>query len=377
MFDVDYMFKENNYSGVVILLDKNLNIKRFNGNFGKLQGYKENDIYNKPFIDIIVPEDKPLFLDATYTIDNSKDFTVQCYHKQGAFRYYSFSMINLKEYKLLFGKVIKKEFKSYKYVNESQNYLERAFDKLDVDDISDIIAKDDKNLGIFLSTFPIDIWIKDRYNRYIFVNEVFTGHTGHTLDDVYLRDDFQLFPRDVAKGFTNSDNEAISKGKKINYVFYAELSTLLTWTEVTKIPLYNINKEYIGLLGFSSDVTESRLIESNLNSIIDKYELVISKMDVLVVEINSEGTATFAGGKLLQKFGINENEILTKNIFEVNKNNPAVNERIKSVYKGKKDTIYIELFNENLKIDLQPYFAEKEVTSIIAIASIIGGNKDE
>ena len=70
MFDIEYLFKDDNFSGVVILLDKNLNVVKTNKLFNQLQGYKESDLYLKPFVDIIVPEDKSDFFDATFSLDN-------------------------------------------------------------------------------------------------------------------------------------------------------------------------------------------------------------------------------------------------------------------------------------------------------------------
>ena len=377
MLNIDYLFEEDSFAGVVIALDKKLNVIRASGNFLKLQGYKESDLYNKPFINIIVPDDKSVFFDLAYAIENSKEFTIQCYHKHGAFRYFSFNMINLKDYKILFGKAIKKDFNSYEYVNESLNYLEKAYDKLDVSDLSEIIVREDKNMAMFLSVFPIDIWIKDRFNRYIFVNEAYTVHTGHTLDDVYLRDDFQLFPKDIAQGFTKSDQEAIEKGKRISYTFYSSINKLLTWTEVTKIPLYNINKQYIGILGFSNDVSESRQIEDKLNNIIDKYEYTLDEIDVLVVELNLKGTVVFTGGKLNKKLGLPKEEILKKNIFDMHNDNVTVKTKIEEAYNGKKTTVHVSMLNNKLEVVLHPQFVKNEVSSVIAIATLIGDDIDE
>jgi PAS domain-containing protein len=377
MFDIEYLFKDDNFSGVVILLDKNLNVVKTNKLFNQLQGYKESDLYLKPFVDIIVPEDKSVFFDATFSLDNYKEFTIQCYHKIGAFRYYSFNMINFKEFRLLFGKAIKKDFNSYEYADETQNYLEKAFTKLDVDDISEIVIKDDENMSLFLSMFPIDIWIKDRYNRYIFVNDIYTIHTGHSLEDVYLRDDFQLFPREIAKGFISSDKDAISKGKIINYTFFASTNKLLTWTEVTKIPLYNINKEYIGLIGFSADVSESKSIEENLNQIIKKYEHSFDEIDVIVTEIDLEGKIIFVGGNLVEKLGLKEENILNKNIYEMYKNNTSFKSDVESVFAGKRKILNMSMFGSKLTLKLIPFFIDNDVSSVIVIASLDGETEHE
>ena len=376
MFDTKYIFEEDNFSGVIILLDKNLNILKFNSHFGLLQGYKESDLFMKPFVDIIVPEDKSLFLEASFNSERSKDFTVQCYHRQGAFRYFSFNMISFKEYTLLFGNTIKKQFNSYEYVDESLNYLEKAFSNLDVEDIADIVVREDKNMSVFLSMFPIDIWIKDRFNRYIFINEVYTTHTGHTLDDIYLRDDFQLFPKDIAKGFTKSDKEAISKGKKITYTFYSSNNKLLTWTEVTKIPLYNIKKEYIGLLSFSSDITESKMIEDRLNNIIYKYEDAFKNMEILVLELDLEGNIVFAFGGLVELEQVDSNKLLQENILKIVKNTD-LEKSFQLVREGNKSKLNVTLLDKKMNIELIPHYVKEEISCIIVIAKLAKVNENE
>lgn len=369
MIDVAYMLEPGSFDGVVIILDKTLNILKTNQEFLKLQGYKNTDLHMKPFIDIIVPEDKSLFFDASYTTDNSKEFTIQCYHKQGAFRYYTFNMIKFNEYKILFGKAIKKEFDSFQYVEDSSNYLEKAFSKLDVDDISELLVKEDKNLSMFLSFFPMDIWIKDRYNRYVFVNETHTVHTGHTLDDVYLRDDYQLFPKEIAKGFISSDQEAITTGKKVTFSFYSSLDNLLTWSNVIKIPLYNTNQKYIGLLGFAIDVSELKLVEDRLNNILEKYEYSMKELDVFIAEIETDETITFAGGGLIQELEFNKSLILTKNIEVLNISDETLKQKLSLCFKGEKQILNTTMNNQKMTIVLHPYITNEVVSSVIMIAT--------
>jgi len=366
MFDTNYMFDENNFSGVVILLDKNSNIIRFNEKFGRLQGYQESDLYMTPFVDIIVPEDKSLFLESSFNMEQSYDFTIQCYHKQGAFRYFSFNMVNFKEYSILFGKMIKKQFNNYEYIDETLNYLQNAINNLDAEDISDIIIRDDKNMSMILDLFPIDIWVKDRFNRYVFVNNVFKIHTGHSIDDVYLRDDFQLFSKEIAKEFTSSDKEAIEKGTKINYTFYSSINKLYNWTEVTKIPLYNTKKEYIGLLGFSADITESKSVEEKLKSVVNKYSFALNKTNVLVMELNLEYKVIFSGGKLITKLGLNNKKISQTHIDELFQYKNVKN-LIDLSLNGRVNTIYTEINNQSIKIEFHPNYEKNEVVSIIAI----------
>ena len=84
MFDAEYLFKDKNFKGVVILLDKNMRMLRINENFVKLQGFTEKELLGKAITDIVVPEDKPIFFDNAYTIELSKEFTIQMYHENGA-----------------------------------------------------------------------------------------------------------------------------------------------------------------------------------------------------------------------------------------------------------------------------------------------------
>jgi len=275
-------------------------------------------------------------------------------------------MVNFKEYSILFGKMIKKQFNNYEYIDETLNYLQNAINNLDAEDISDIIIRDDKNMSMILDLFPIDIWVKDRFNRYVFVNNVFKIHTGHSIDDVYLRDDFQLFSKEIAKEFTSSDKEAIEKGTKINYTFYSSINKLYNWTEVTKIPLYNTKKEYIGLLGFSADITESKSVEEKLKSVVNKYSFALNKTNVLVMELNLEYKVIFSGGKLITKLGLNNKKISQTHIDELFQYKNVKN-LIDLSLNGRVNTIYTEINNQSIKIEFHPNYEKNEVVSIIAI----------
>jgi len=80
---------------------------------------------------------------------------------------------------------------------------------------------------------------------------------------------------------------------------------------------------------------------------------------------------------LIKKLGLNLEDILKHNIFDIQTGNSTIKDEISNSFNGKKQTIFTEMFNTKLKIELHPQYKDKEVAYIIAIATLDGDDKHE
>jgi PAS domain S-box-containing protein len=325
MFNIDYLFDSTRFNGVVLLLDNNLKVLKVNDYFLTLQGYARDEVVNNSILNFILPTDKSIFFDIAYSTAVSKEFISQMYHKNGAFRFLSFTVIKFKEYSILFGSPEKKEFTSYHYDNTVKPTLENQCILTSVLDITDIF-RGNQTLGCFIDVFPSDVWVKDKLGRYVYVNSAFTAHTGHTLLDIKGKDDYEIFPKKVALEFATSDKIAIKNKQKIDYTFEVKDEKLLTWTAVSKIPLYNKNKTLIGILGYSVDVSEFKQIEQKQKGLINSYKRSINTYFDIAFSYSNKGIVGSIFGKEITENNLGDYKVEISRVFNLVENKSLKND---------------------------------------------------
>ncbi|RYZ78265.1 MAG: PAS domain S-box protein, partial [Proteobacteria bacterium] len=112
---------------------------------------------------------------------------------------------------------------------------------------------------------PISLFCKDaRHNfQYVLWNETASKMWGLKLLDVVGRDDFEIFPHDIATAFRAKDKETMA-GREVVYIPQEfvpngpDLMTARTW----KIPIYGEDGGPQWLLGIAQDISEPRLVET-------------------------------------------------------------------------------------------------------------------
>lgn len=320
MFDTNYLFDSSKFNGVVLLLDNKWNIVKVNDYFLTLQGYERKEVENNSILNFILPTDKSIYFDMEYSTQVTKEFVSQMYHKNGSFRFFSFTAVRFEEYSILFGSPEKKKFKGYYFDNTQKAVLPEEFIVTTALDVTEIF-KGNKSLSSFIDIFPSDIWVKDKLGRYIYVNSIFESHTGHTLIEVRGKDDFKIFPKKVATEFTSSDQIAIKSRKKINYIFESKDENLLRWTSVSKIPLYNSNNTYIGILGYSIDITEFKNIEQKQKCTINNYRKSINTYFDIAFSYSKKGMIGSIFGSKITEANLNDFKSEISNVFNLINNN--------------------------------------------------------
>jgi PAS domain S-box-containing protein len=148
-------------------------------------------------------------------------------------------------------------------LKEAGLHLYKDFE-FEADNIKDVIEDNFDSLRIALDNLPIDFWLKDKDHRYLYMNAIMLKRTGINEGEYYLKNDFELFDKQIANDFVTSDLEAIRSKKKTQYTFEAQTARFVKWTEVSKVPLYNVRGESIGLIGCAIDISESKNNEQKL-----------------------------------------------------------------------------------------------------------------
>lgn len=362
------LVNDKDFEGIIVILDNDSNILNANDKFLNLLGMTFNEIREKNIVDLIVPDEKTLFFDLDYKQGVSNILTLKFYHKSGAFRFFSFSILNFIKHKILFGNTLKKDFvaKTYDYLSSNNSTINSVFDKIEVNDIKDLLNFEDNTLTLFLSLIPIEVWVKDRLGKYIYVNENFTKATGVPYDMCIQKDDFQLFSSDTAISFVEADELAKKAGKKISFSFENTDKSMASFAEVTKVPVYNKTNEYIGLLGFSVNTSHSKLSEKHLEDEKNRLTYIIKNIDVFVFELSPQFEFLFLSDRLkkLINFDVMNSDLM--NAFQKEQRTVEVDEKLNLAFNGEKVSVITNISGKTIQFNLTP------IENIFGTYNIIG-----
>lgn len=130
--------------------------------------------------------------------------------------------------------------------------------------MEDDLQKERILLRTLVDNLPNSIYAKDVNYRKTLSNPTNVRHAGkRTQGEVLGKNDFDLYPRDVAEGFYDDDRKVIEKGERIidREEFTVADDGQKRWQLTSKIPLLDVDGTVVGLVGIGTDITERKMAE--------------------------------------------------------------------------------------------------------------------
>jgi PAS domain S-box-containing protein len=121
-----------------------------------------------------------------------------------------------------------------------------------------------KNL-LIVDSVPAMIFIKDKENRFCWVNKAFEEQTGFKNENIVNKSMFELTQNSVSAAEDWKDDlEVIESGYAKRNIIEPLITDKHRWILTDKIPYRNIDGEIIGIIGFSIDISERKHAEEEL-----------------------------------------------------------------------------------------------------------------
>lgn len=121
-----------------------------------------------------------------------------------------------------------------------------------------------KNL-LIVDSIPAMIFIKDKENRFCWVNKAFEEQTGFKNEHIVNKYIFELTQDSVSAAEDWKDDlEVIESGCAKRNIIEPLITDKHRWVLTDKIPYRNIDGEIIGVIGFSIDISERKHAEEEL-----------------------------------------------------------------------------------------------------------------
>ncbi len=117
-----------------------------------------------------------------------------------------------------------------------------------------------------INTVPAIMFIKDKDDKYIEVNEAFCKFVEKPKDDIVGRNSFDVHDIKYANKYYEDDKFAMENDKAVinREEQYVDEGGNLKWISSSRIPLYNSIGQVSGLVGLAQDITEQHLIHEQL-----------------------------------------------------------------------------------------------------------------
>ena len=129
-----------------------------------------------------------------------------------------------------------------------------------------------------VSHLPQKIFIKDTQSIYIACNDEYAKYLGIAPEEIKGKNDFDFHPPIFATSYRADDQQVIQSGKIIDIEEKYVLSGEEKWAHTIKVPYTDSANNIIGLLGVFEDITERKLSEEKIKTLLAEKELLLKEV---------------------------------------------------------------------------------------------------
>ncbi len=142
-----------------------------------------------------------------------------------------------------------------------------------------------------IDNFPFIVWLKDADSRYLATNRVFAETFATGIDAVIGKDDFAIFPEDLAEKYRADDQQVMISRQRKNIEEVVLEQGVNKWVETYKAPLIDEQGNLLGTVGFARDITYRKQAEQKLQLAALVYQnsseaMVVTDADNKIITIN-------------------------------------------------------------------------------------------
>ena len=182
-------------------------------------------------------------------------------------------------------------------------------------------------LRTLIDNIPDAIFVKDSESRKTVANLADIHNMGLNSEaDVLGKNDFELFPKEIAENFFADDQSVIKDGKTIlnREEFYIDKDGKKSWLLTTKLPFKDNKGNIIGLIGIGRNITKQKLYKEALQNERNQLRTLIDNLPDLIFFENLDGHYILNNQAHLEFIGVkNQQEACEKNVFDFYRNGEA------------------------------------------------------
>jgi len=164
---------------------------------------------------------------------------------------------------------------------------------------------------------PSLMFLKDKENNIIKVNQTFAVYMGITKENIEGKSCFMLWPSE-AESYWADDKKVMESGvPKLNIIESMKTAKENRWVKTDKIPYRDKNGSVIGIIGVSTDVTDLVNYQNEIKRTNIVLRNMLDKVPFGVYLINETGVIEFVNKAMLSINGDTYQQFTSLNIFEL------------------------------------------------------------
>lgn len=197
-----------------------------------------------------------------------------------------------------------------------------------------------------LNNTDMVVAIKDIYFRYILVNKKFEKLYHITNNEIYLKTDHDIRPKELADALRITDIQVVTEKRIIHFEQQLKTSEGQVTFEVSKFPLYNDNGDLYAFCLTATDITERKKTEAAVKERDQKFSAMFHSSPVAMTLDSIEPNRFVETNESFSKLtGFTQEELLGLNFTETGMIDAKQREKMVTLFKERG---YIR--NEELKI---------------------------
>ena len=171
------------------------------------------------------------------------------------------------------------------------------------------LKKSENYLRAILDSFPFFVWLKDINGDYLATNKAVAAATGfNNPSEIIGKNDFDLFPQDMANSFRADDQEIMRTLQKKELEELIEGHGERRWHQTYKAPILDKDGTLFGTVGFARDITQDKESEEELKLM--KYAL--DHVDEAVYLTDKDGFFRYVNDGSVRQLGYTKHPDLTQ-----------------------------------------------------------------
>lgn len=182
---------------------------------------------------------------------------------------------------------------------------------------------------------------KDQDFKYRIVNKAFCDFTGRSEDEIIGKTDFDIFPKEKAEKYRNSDMQIIKQKEAITHDVLAATDI---WVEETKMPLFCDDGTLMGIFVSLRDINRRKQLEEDIRRNEERLSAIYNNMSVGISIVDKSGRYIQANKTWLKMTGFTEEEIMSSSISDITHPEDVKKsiDFIKKISSGELDSYHIE-----------------------------------
>jgi diguanylate cyclase (GGDEF)-like protein/PAS domain S-box-containing protein len=314
------------------ILDFEGNLKEINAAWERILGWENSELLSKPVTALLHPDDLQEFANAKYRLQQGisiLDFCIRVKCKYSDYKFMSWNIYPIPEQKALYTII--------RDVTEAKLSAQKIQQQQDF-------------IRLVLDTIPNIIFVCDQDGYYIFANKTYANLLNLSVDDL----------------IGHNLNSGLSSGELCFEINKQQLCFQIEKKEFVR----QDGKKLILVVG--TDITERKKQEEALKSSEERLRIVTAGAPILLFAFDKNGIITFARGKALSIFNLQDDEAIGSSVFKLCQHYnlsdyaAAISQVLRT---GETITSNILINNYTLESTLSCHYDEnQQIASVIGVA---------